>query len=1508
MTSSAARHVRAAATGVLAVIWLAVPAQSASPPTRDLSLSPPDLQGPSPSLAWQGDEGRRTRIRETIEFMASLGSRVSGYPGSRRASDYVEAGLSRLGLQDLRREEFEVTVPIDLGSRLCVVGSDLDIPVAGLWPNLVRTTTISPEGLNAPLVYGGTGEYAHFNGLDLDGRIVLLEFNSWGHWVRAASLGARAIVFIAPHETSYIQTLGKSLSAPLDIPRFWIDREQGEDLRRRLLAGEQIDARLTSRMEWRSVPAWNIWGTIPGTDPALRDDVIIVEAYYDGMSVAPARAPAAEEASSIAALLELAQHLQAHPPSRTVILLATGGHFLHNSGTIDFLDRHARKLKEYAVEMEEPLHPRLFISLDLSSKTDQIGIWNNTFSFDLKRFFVPFGRRYTAYADEIAPLQGRISDQALVNGISPIKGMDWSTFAPGGVSVDSEMAMAAGQVALAFVTVHDARFPVNTPLDTPPLVRIDNLERQIAFLNALLSKSFGDPELFADLEDFGPVLKDRLRTHKVRVRAFPRRSQIPDRKISNAIVVMGEGSHKGVHWTRYALTNQDGEAEFPGLFVGGTTVGAYVLDPETGDVAYAPDLSTRAEKFHGKPLGSGRLTHAVRRVRQTKPLVLFPCISRPLYGLVHPNFLFNVHSMKVIDRSGVAPRQFGYLFSGMEPAIVVFAPREMREDDGLKMLMPGAMLINSPGGDTEEEARGIGYSLSKDRLIPTEYLAVRDMWRLNDARLRTMRRHAIENQRLTRLHESGRRRIEAAEKAMKDLQWDEYVAQVRAALGVTVKAYPDVVGTLNDVIRGIVFFLALVVPAAFFGERLLLASPDVRWQIAGFGAVLLVIWLVISQVHPAFDIAHPLIILLAFAIMAMACFVLAMVVARFNRYIKEYQAQQARIHETDISRASAAYAAVMLGISNMRRRKLRTGLSLLTITLLTFTVLSFTSFKPEVRFLVFSLDHEGNHEGALIRERGWNPLFDTSLAFARSQFGGQATVAPRNWYIAFDDETKMYTEIKRGAEFTRATGLLGLTPQERTITGVDRCLVSGRFFERQDELSCLLSTDMALALGLDPVAPGGGTVQIFGREFEVCGIFDPEALEAIRDLDNEPLMPVDFQMSSTETLGAVSGPQMAVVEEIAQFEVKPFVHLRAENVVILPYETLREAFGMLRSIGIRFLPGAPGQDLVEDFLVRVDGTLFAGFRDPDDGRIAVSSYTSLGITAVEGIAALVIPMLIAALIILNAMLGAVYERFREIDIYSSVGLAPMHISLLFVAEACVYAVVGVTLGYVLGQGLGKVLVLLGWLRGISLNYSSVSAIISAAMVMAVVLLSTLYPARIAARSAVPDTVRRWRPPPPDGDRWVFEFPFMISEAEVQGVCGFLASFFNAYGEESIGIFCAEKVRITTEELDVAQQPGTGREYAVQLLLWLAPFDMGVSQFLQVEFTPSDIRGAYAIVIYIERISGQDTYWQRVNHRFMNELRREFLIWYTMDADSKAFHRRTAQTMLAAPGAERSERA
>jgi len=1442
------------------------------------------ILGVLPCWSQQGD------LRQTVEFMASLGSRVSGYPGADRAASYVETAMRSMA-SDVEVEEFELAVPVDRGGSIQLVGNEETYTLWSLWPNSVRTSTISPSGYEGEIIYGGNGTYRDLSGKPLDGVIVLMEFNTWDDWLKAASLGARAVIFIEPEESTEAQAREKFSSAPLDIPRFWIGREDGLALRGQL-EGSRQRALLKGRMDWKSCTGRNLWVRFPGSDPDIAGETIIIEAYYDGISIVPGLAPSAEMSSSIAALLAFGDYLKSNPPARTVILVATDAHFQGQRGMADFLDRHARKLDYYAKRMQEPLYPHLFISLDLTTQTDQLGLWNNTNSYDLKRFFVPFGRRFVQYNEELAPILGRDPARSLINGISPIRGMDWDTFVPGGVSVNSMKALDAGIVSLALVTVNDGRFTVNTPFDSIDKVNFENLGRQSALINGLLGRAINDPNLFADLEDFTPVLKDNLRSLRTKVRAFPRRSQVPDRPIPGALVVARPGfkPHKGVHWSHYHFADEKGEILIRGLKTGATGLGAFLIDETSGDITYAPDLSTRAQNA---PTAGWIISKSIRwQGENKKTIVLFPSISTPFYGLIDPRSLGPFGEVKVMDASGVAPRQYGMVRGLREPVGVLFSPLDADEGAALKMVVNNRMLlVNSTGSESEEAARGVGFDIRRDKLNRTGMLILRDMWNLNEARLRTMRAHAIENQRLTRLHESGKAYWEEAEKAEQAYDWETYVSNIRAGLGVTTSAYPEVMATLNDVIKGIVFFLALVIPSAFFGERLIFAAADVRKQLLGFFLLLFLIWMVIAQVHPAFSIAHPLVVLLAFAIMAMAALVLSMIMSRFNRFMKEYQSKEAHVHETDISRASASYAAFMLGISNMRRRKMRTGLTLLTLVLLTFTVLSFTSFNAQVRFLAFSMDHEGAYEGVLIRDRNWSEINEPTLEYARSHFEKQGLIVPRNWYMAFDDEQKKYIEVERNGEVVRATGMLGLASAEEKVTGVNKALVAGTFFGPNEVNVCLISEEMAQSLGIDPTALGEASVQIFGRELIVRGIFSSEEFEAVRDLDDEPLTPADFQMSSAQALGPDAGDNMTMEVSEATLDVKPFVHLEAANIVVLPFETLKEAGGTLRSVAVRFGPDVQGQTLLEDFLLRLSITLFAGLSMGGEKAINVFSYTSMGMTNVEGLGALIIPMFIAALIVLNAMMGAVYERFREIGIYSSVGLAPMHIALLFVAEAVVYAIIGVTLGYIMGQGLGKVLIYFNLLQGMNLNYSSWSAIVSSLLVMGVVLLSTIYPAKIAAKSSVPDTVRRWIPPDPDGDRWEFEFPFMVSEAEVRGLCGFLANYFNSYSEESIGDFYAEKVRI------VAEDGRTGTEYGVQLLLWLAPFDMGVSQFMQLEFLPTNVSGVYTVEIYIERISGQDTFWQRVNKRFINGLRKEFLLWHTLPDVSKTHHRKTADQLL-----------
>ncbi len=81
-------------------------------------------------------------------------------------------------------------------------------------------------------------------------------------------------------------------------------------------------------------------------------------------------------------------------------------------------------------------------------------------------------------------------------------------------------------------------------------------------------------------------------------------------------------------------------------------------------------------------------------------------------------------------------------------------------------------------------------------------------------------------------------------------------------------------------------------------------------------------------------------------------------------------------------------------------------------------------------------------------------------------------------------------------------------------------------------------------------------------------------------------------------------------------------------------------------------------------------------------------------------------------------------------------------------------------------------------------------------------------------------------------------------------------------------------------------------------IWLAPFDLGVSQHVIIRAVPEAEVNIYAISLQLRRLSGEDASWRRVNQRFMNVIRKQFLIWRTVDADAKESYKNQADGLLA----------
>ncbi len=1463
-------------------------------------------------------------VRQEIERFSGFGSRVAGYPGADRAHGYIRDRFRRLGLRDVRSDTFEVSVPVDQQVGAVAVSGTMgrSLPAYSLWPNGVRTSTVAPGGVNGPLIYAGGGSWQELEGKPVEGSIVLLDFGCGQQWLSVASLGARAILFFDNGEVNREQAADKFLKVPVDIPRFWVNRQDAEVMLQRIaeeaLVGGYPTARVDGRMDWESAPAYNVYGWLPGHDGDMppqsregeqkwKDQVLVIQAYYDAASVVPALAPGAENAAGITALLKIAEVLARYRPDYTVLFLATSGHFEGLAGINDFLYRHTRTSDYFRERMdpEQVIDFDLMLSLDLSSHQDQtITFGNGTFYAPrwetdnyVKFMLTPYSKRLSLAVREIFGDSLRH-----VEGVAPPK-RTWKNYMPVPLAFASEAATFVGQKALAAATPNDARQWWDTPLDTPDRVDYTNLARQIETLTAMALWAGKDPGLLRptklELEDYGHSLAGNIYWFDRSVNFA-----VPQKPVPQALVTyqqLGPNSVGGVRSLIVDRADEDGRFAFDIMrnrF--SNTIKAYQVDAVTGAITSAPDMGQEGDETYPTEHPWGWWENEMLQV-------LFECRPLSLFETVDSRYLSVLDHVTVLNARDGVPQSWGADFvedqsleeGKVSLAAVIYGQPGTRVKALLSTSLFGVpyLLTGAPKGwltepieasemdnDLLQRAYGNGYPVERNVLLRPAYLAAQDMWLLDDARIKQLAHYGVRNDKFMRLHEDARQALLDAGQHLEARRYAAYKADVRRAWGLETRGYPDIKSTADDTVYGVIFYFALLLPFSFFCERLFFGFADIRRQLLGAAAFFIGIFVLMGFIHPAFKLSSsPYVIFLSFVIFAIGGTALIMLLSRFTRSIAERKRLAAGVHEADIGRLSATAAAVSLGISNLRKRPIRTLLTVMTITILTFTAQAFTSVQTYLKFYQIPRHTEATYDGALLRDRGWRGMQLSVLDYVRSAFGDEARVIPRSWYHTKKIGEREYIDLERTESGSRyssfAYALMGVTPGE-TVSGVDGQLVGSRsrWLEPgdSDDDVCILPEAMAQIVGIDTSEVGTATVRFMGRDWRVIGLLDGDGVDGLHDLDGEGLTPVDT-VKEAKKMEQMEGMDPRLQDTSS---IETFSHLSANNVIFLPFQKVIDLNGRLHSVAITgFGDVEELKSEVEEFVTRVALPLFVG----SDGEVRV--YTSMGSASLAGVANVIVPMLIAALIVLNTMMGAVYERDREIGVYSSVGLAPSHIASLFIAEALVYATMGAVLGYLLGQSITLYMARQGLMGGMFMNYSSLSAIFSTVIVMATVVVSTLYPARRAADMAVPDVTRQWRFPEPDGDDWHFDFPFTIGRADALGMCSYLRRIFRSYGEGSVGDFMTESVALAAEETTGTDQDPT---YRLQMMAWLAPYDLGVSQQVLLRTTPTDdMDGVYRIEMEIRRESGDVASWKRLNTNFLGVLRKRFLVWRTVSDEVRA---------------------
>ena len=80
-------------------------------------------------------------------------------------------------------------------------------------------------------------------------------------------------------------------------------------------------------------------------------------------------------------------------------------------------------------------------------------------------------------------------------------------------------------------------------------------------------------------------------------------------------------------------------------------------------------------------------------------------------------------------------------------------------------------------------------------------------------------------------------------------------------------------------------------------------------------------------------------------------------------------------------------------------------------------------------------------------------------------------------------------------------------------------------------------------------------------------------------------------------------------------------------------------------------------------------------------------------------------------------------------------------------------------------------------------------------------------------------------------------------------------------------------------------------------VWLAPFDFGIMQRIELQFCPDpDEAGYLEIHIRLARKSGEANAWRRINKTFLLALRKQLLVWRSLDAESRDYFERLIMTM------------
>ena len=291
-------------------------------------------------------------LRRDVERLAALGPRFAGTEGEERGRAFVREVLAAALPGAVHEEPFDHLAYRPEAATCQVLGSDLDLPCAGL-------QSTAAGAIEAEAIYVGSGDESTIEALErgaaaggdghavparqttatrrvdpgprgvLAGRIAVVRSGVPMTVVPGlVERGVAGVVVIGGAPDGLVQHFTAAFYPPplappwegrvLPVPGVTVEAEAGERLLALLSAGP-TRLRLEHRAAYETATSANVVAEIPGTDPdAAR---VVVGAHYDTQLESPG---AADNATGLAALLGMARAWAGLRPRRTIELVAFG--------------------------------------------------------------------------------------------------------------------------------------------------------------------------------------------------------------------------------------------------------------------------------------------------------------------------------------------------------------------------------------------------------------------------------------------------------------------------------------------------------------------------------------------------------------------------------------------------------------------------------------------------------------------------------------------------------------------------------------------------------------------------------------------------------------------------------------------------------------------------------------------------------------------------------------------------------------------------------------------------------------------------------------------------------------------------------------------------------------------------------------------------------------------------------------------------------------------------------